>query len=218
MEELNMRDGSKSTVEELSKTTWTLAREAISAGNTSEALRLLEKAEDESEKNNNNLTSFIEQVLTHLATINEEEVAKVIRERYNQPVREWMATTQSVEDSLRKCLESQRRHQARFTIREEADKYVVTYDPCGTGGRLRRARDVGKTKKPHPWSWGKKGIPYYCTHCCVHWEILPIEQQGYPIRITMLGDRPEDPCIHLFYKKPEFIPEEYFERVGKKKK
>jgi len=33
----------------------------------------------------------------------------------------------------------------------------------------------------------------------------------------MIGERPEDPCVHLFYKKPELIPEEYFKRVGKTK-
>jgi len=48
-------------------------------------------------------------------------------------------------------------------------------------------------------------------------DIIPIELRGYPIRITIPGDKPEDPCIHLFYKKPELIPEDYFTRVGKTK-
>jgi hypothetical protein len=44
-----------------------------------------------------------------------------------------------------------------------------------------------------------------------------IELRGYPVRITLVGDKPEDPCVHLFYKKPELIPEEYFTRIGMKK-
>ena len=46
-------------------------------------------------------------------------------------------------------------------------------------------------------------------------EILPIEMRGYPICVTQYSDRPEDPCVHLYYKRPELIPDEYFTRIGK---
>lgn len=206
-----------SSLAELGKTAWMSAEEAIRAGNVAEALKYVKEAQGESEKNNDTMTSFVEQVLTHLAGIREEEVEKIIRSRYYQPVVDFIASTHTVEESLRKCIQSQRRHQAQFALAEEQDRYVVRYDPCGTGARLRRARNVGVTKKAYPWSWGKAGIPYYCSHCCIHFEILPIELQGYPVRITLMGERPEDPCVHLFYKKPELIPEEYFTRVGKTK-
>ncbi len=204
-------------VAEVGKTAWMAAEEAIRAGQTQEALKFLEECRIEGEKNNETMTSFVEQALSHLATWNEEEVEKIIRKRYRQPVIDFIASTPGVEESLRKCIQSQRKHQSHFTITEEPDRYVVRYDPCGTGGRLRRAREVGVTKKGHPWSWGRAGVPYYCAHCCIHWEILPIELRGYPVRITMIGERPEDPCVHLFYKKPELIPEEYFKRLGKSK-
>lgn len=194
--------------------TWVVLEEAIRSGRTDEALRLMNQARAESEHNNDNLTGFIEEVLSRLAAMDEEEVERVVRRRYSQAVARWISTTPGVEESLAKCVESQRRHQARFTITEEPDRYVITYDPCGTGGRLRRERAVGLTKKGHPWSWGKAGVPYYCSHCCIHWEMLPIEQRGYPIRISIPGERPEDPCVHLFYKRPELIPEEYFRAVG----
>jgi len=29
-----------------------------------------------------------------------------------------------------------------------------------------------------------------------------------------MGEKPEDPCIHYYYKKPELIPKEYFTRIG----
>jgi hypothetical protein len=198
--------------------TWVVLDEAIKAGRTAEALRLMETARIESEKNNDNLSGFIEEVMAHLACFEEEQVEKVVRNRYTHVVAKWISTTSGVEETLVKCIESHRLHQSRFTVKEEDDRYVVTYDPCGTGGRLRRLRNVGVTKAAYPWSWMKAGVPYYCTHCCIHWEILPIEQRGYPIRISIPGDRPEDPCVHLFYKKPELIPEEYFRRVGAVKK
>jgi hypothetical protein len=107
-----------------------------------------------------------------------------------------------------------RGHYSKFTITEEADRYVFRYDPCGSGGRLLRTSSVGVTKKGYPWSWGKKGISYYCTHCCLLFEIIPIELRGYPIAIVHCPEKPEDPCIHYYYKKPGLVPEKYFERVG----
>jgi hypothetical protein len=73
---------------------------------------------------------------------------------------------------------------------------------------------VGTTKKPYPWSWNKSGIPYYCCHCCVYFEIIPIELVGYPIRVHEISDDPYAPCIHYYYKKPELIPEKYYKRIG----
>ncbi len=98
---------------------------------------------------------------------------------------------------------------------EEADRYRIVLDPCGSGGRMRKTELFGVTKKTYPWSWNKSGVPYYCIHCAVMWEIIPIELRGYPIRINLCPDRSEDPCVHLFYKRPQLIPEEYFTRVGK---
>ena len=130
----------------------------------------------------------------------------------------WLSTLPGVEESLQRWAELQRAYKGNFSIIEEPDKYVVKCDPCGSGGRLRRTRSVGTLKKAYPWSWGKSGVPVYCTHCCMLFEIFPIEIRGYPIAIILSGDTPEEPCIQLFYKKPELIPEEYFTRVGKIKK
>jgi hypothetical protein len=104
------------------------------------------------------------------------------------------------------------------------------FNPCGSGGRMRRIGEVDKTpprtgkvfnlgvtKKAYPWSWGKVGVPYYCIHCCVFHEILPIEWRGYPIKITEYSDDPMAPCYWYFYKDPALIPDHYFTRIGKKK-
>jgi len=202
---------------DLSVPTWDLVSEAIKAGRSDEALDFLEYARLKSERNNNSLASFIEGAVTSLAAFDEEAVEKFLRQRYYDVNKDWLATTPGALESLQRSTESQRGHHANFTVREEPDRYVVTYDPCGSGGKMRRARIMGTTKKAYPWSWSRSGVPYYCCHCCVKWEILPIESRGYPIRINLCGDRPEDPCVHLFYKNPEAIPEEYFLKVGKTK-
>ena len=196
----------------------TLARQAIQAGKVDEALELIDYNYTEGIILHDGMISFLEETFNYLATnFGEEEVEKVLRHRYEPRMADWLSTASSVREVLQRCAEFQRSHYSNITIVEEPDRYVTTCDPCGSGGRLRRTRSVEVTKKAYPWSWSKSGVPYYCTHCSIMWEIVPIELRGYPIRITLPGDRPEDPCIHLFYKKPELIPEDYFTRVGMKK-
>ena len=203
---------------DLATPSWDLVSAAIKAGEADEALNFLEYTRfNESQVNNDSFVSFVETVLTHLAGFGEEQLPEVLRKRYIPRMTEFLSTTHGVEDILQRATESQRRHHANFTVTEEPDKYVVRYDPCGSGGRLRRTTEMGTTKKAYPWSWGKVGVPYYCCHCCVNWEMIAIELQGYPARLTLVGEKAEDPCIHLYYKKPELIPEEYFTRIGMKK-
>jgi hypothetical protein len=200
---------------DLARSNFDLVSEAIKAGKAEESLEFLEYARIESQANNDSYVSTIEYLLTSLASFDEEGLFKFLKPRYEGKMREFLATSRGVEDVLQRCTEAHRRHHGVFTVKEEPERYMATYDPCGSGGRLRRTRSLGTTKKGYPWSWGKAGIPYYCLHCCISWEIAAIELRGYPLRITLIGERPEDPCVHLFYKKPELIPEEYFTRIGK---
>ncbi len=204
-------------VTELAIPTWTLVREAIQSGRTDEALDFMEYECTRNKEVHDILVQFMERFITHIASFGEEEVEKIWRQIFDSLAGSLGSRALSVEETLQLDAEFQRCHYGDFTVVEEPDRYVMTCDPCGSLGRLRRTRSVGVTKKAYPWSRGKSGVPYYCTHCAIFWEIIPIEQQEYPKRIHLLGDRPEDPCVHLFYKKPELIPEEYFTRIGKTK-
>jgi len=201
-------------VAELAIPTWNLVREAMRAGRTDEALDFIEYGCAESKAIHDASISIIDDAVTYFARFGEEEIPKLFRQSFYPLVKDWMSVTPGIEETLHRCAEFQRSHFSDFTIVEEPDRYVVRCDPCGSGGRLRRTKSIGTTKKAYPWSWSKSGIPYYCTHCCVAWEIIPTELWGYPIRINLVTDRPEDPCVHLFYKKPELIPEEYFTQIG----
>lgn len=111
---------------------------------------------------------------------------------------------------------------------EEHDRFVVTFDPCGSGGRMRRGGTeepsrvegpfgYGLSEGAHPWTWGEKNVCLYCAHCSVVNEILPIDAVGYPKRVTQYPAEPGDPCRWLIYKRPEDIPDEYYTRVGRVK-
>ena len=198
---------------ELGIPTKTLVRQAIQAGRTDEALDCLEYCLTEHQEIHNQLVAFVDDTLTYLATLGEEEVLKAIRHRYEKRVRDWLSSAPGLAEQIHLFTELDRGHFANFTVVEEPDRYVISYDPCGSGGRLWRTRDVGTTKQAYPWSFNKIGIPYYCAHCCAM-EIIATEVRGYPVYITLPPEKPEDPCVHLYYKKPELIPEEYFTRTG----
>jgi hypothetical protein len=201
---------------DLGKSTWAYVRKAIKAGQMDEASKLIDYELGTFQRLIDSLTLGREMLLIRLASFDEEEIEKFHRERYTPVVQDWLATTPGVEESLQRFTEGFRPFTRNLRVQEDADKYIMTLDPCGTGGRLRRNKGiVGATKKAYPWSWRRVGVCYYCSHCCMFQEILPIEMRGYPICVTQYADRRENPCVHLYYKKPELIPDEYFIRIGK---
>ena len=212
---------------EIEKYEWDSVYEAIKSGRTEEALKLLEQGLDMSTLQHNSLVSFAGMAITHLARFGEEELEKLFRDRYGPQAQEWISTTPGAKESVEKFAWLMENPHSKVTITEEPDKYVLTLAPCRTGGRLRRGVvvgpskasgvKIGTTKSAYPWSWGKSGVSYYCSHDCVFLEIVPIELRGYPIGVVRYAEKPEDPCVILFYKKPELIPEEYFTRLGKTK-
>lgn len=115
-------------------------------------------------------------------------------------------------------------------VQEEEDRYVMYFDACGSGGRMRRGDPVAGTpprrmppfnfgviKEAHDYTWGFKDVGYYCVECCAMHEQLPIELGTYPL--WWAGYNPDHfaPCIRYIYKDPEKVPAEFFTRIGKKK-
>ncbi len=201
-------------VAELAIPTSTLVCEAMQAGRVDEALNFLQYSCAENQAMHDIMVVFVDDVLAHLARFGEGEVLKLMRQRYYDRVKSWLSVTPGVEETLQVLAEYFRSHFSNFTVVEEPDRYIMSLNPCGSGGRLRRSRHVATTKEAYPWSWGKSGVSYYCTHCCVFFEIIPTELRGYPLAINLIAERPEEPCVQLYYKKPELIPEEYFTRIG----
>jgi hypothetical protein len=103
-------------------------------------------------------------------------------------------------------------------IAEEPDRYVLSFDPCGSGGRMRREADDdgrhGAAVEAYPWTWGQKGVCLYCAHCSVVNEIIPMQAIGRPKRVTEYPRQPGDKCRWLIYKDPADIPDEFYQRVG----
>ena len=120
---------------------------------------------------------------------------------------------------------------------ELPDRYVLRFDPCGSGGRTTRGDPVEgtpprmeapyewrETKEPAPWNHYRPGVCVYCAHCVVLTEIMPVDAFGYPVRAVdppRYGETDEHghptKCAWTMFKDPAAVPEEYYTRIGRTK-
>lgn len=102
------------------------------------------------------------------------------------------------------------------TLREYDDRYELTFDPCGSGGAMRRRLGSTQARLPaaSPATFGRAGeVPHYCTHCAINARTA-IARFGWPVYVTRFDPDPARPCGWTVYKTPEAIPEQYFKEVG----
>jgi hypothetical protein len=120
---------------------------------------------------------------------------------------------------------------------EDDDKFVISFDPCGSGNRGQRGDPVegtpsrseapyhfGVTTQEHDWAWNETGICYYCAHCCYALEYWPARQWGHPLRVIDSPRYPDETagpepkkCTWTIYKSLEAIPSAAYERIGMSK-
>lgn len=102
------------------------------------------------------------------------------------------------------------------TLREYDDRYELIFDPCGSGGAMRRRLGSAQARLPaaSPATFGRAGeVPPYCTHCAINARTA-IARFGWPVYITRFNPDPAKPCGWTIYKTPDGIPEQYFEELG----
>ena len=154
---------------------------------------------------------WIWDLLTHIADEHgEEAVYRALRKSQGGWMlrRTWKGfLAMDVEQRVQLSAEMMRAHMCgpdqdgTAEIVEDDDKYKIFMDPCGSGGRMRRGDPVdgtpsrlgppynfGVTVEAQEWSFGKRGVPYYCAHCAIN-EKLPMEWGGHPLWVTGLSGR-----------------------------
>lgn len=150
----------------------------------------------------------------------------------------------TLERNLYLVLEAMRAHlcgperDGTVEFEEHDDRFVLRFDPCGSGGRSMRGDEIegtgsrvlapyefGVTREKHDWAWNSEGICYYCAHCCFALEKLPAERWGHPVRVVdppVWGGSADAPstrrrCTWSVYKSLAAIPEEAYRRIGHQK-
>jgi hypothetical protein len=222
----------KEGIEELGVGTVRVINDLIDQGKAEEAKAMVDYFRTEMLVVHDIYAQYVQDILAFIAgTFGEDQVEAAFRaalgtwfaeryEAYNKMTLE--ERVQLTAEGMRCHLDGPER-KGDFTLIEEKDRFVYRWDPCGSGGALRRraaakGTEVASAKEAHPWTWGKKGVCLYCSHCSLVNEILPVENFGYPNRITEYPENPGDPCTWYIYKDPDDIPEEYYRRIGKTKR
>ena len=224
---------------ELGLATAELVCQAIDEGRYEDAKALARYTVGEGKGLHDLFCDWIWDLLTHIAKRHgEQEMYETLRETQGTWMlkRTWkaflgMSITQRVQFSaeMMRAHHSGPQQDGGIEVLEEADRYVIKIDPCGSGGRMRRGDPVdgtssrlgppynfGTTSKGYDWSWGKQDVPYYCVHCCVN-EMMPMEWGGHPLWVTGYDPDASKPCAWYVYKTAEAIPQEVYTRVGRKK-
>ena len=95
-----------------------------------------------------------------------------------------------------------------FELIELEDRYILRFDPCGSGGRTLRGDWIERTPGAHggavqlggdpggatTWNHGSRASASTASHCIVLMEEMPIDRFGYPVRVidppALPGHRP----------------------------
>ena len=176
--------------------------------------------------------------LEHVATLVDEAVERLGEDRLGElwaelqrdgiafyretygPDRPW---PQSAERLVQSAIEGMHGHlggprrRGEVTVAEHADRIALSFDVCGSGGRLLAGRAHGVVDGAHGFAWSTRGVCRYCVHCCVLQQLTPIDDLGYPARVIDPPTRPGDSCTWTVYRDPSLVPDEAFARVGRRR-
>lgn len=181
---------------------------------------------------NDVVVQWIQDVLTALAdAFGEEEPARAMRPAFDRIWREryrtWDALTPH--EQLALSSEGMRAHfggptrRGEFRVVEEADRFTMSFDPCGTGGVLRRGdpetgsapyATTGVSRTPLPETWGKTGVHWYCAHCNLYMERFPALDGGRIVRPLSHDLDHQKPCVWHVYKDRDQIRAAHYEAIG----
>lgn len=113
------------------------------------------------------------------------------------------------------------RRRGDITIAEEADRYVFSFDPCGSCGVMRRGDpETGRRTDPlaanttaTAWSWFRTGVSWYGIHSPIAMEWIWMRDGRPPIRPHEGCDR-DHACRWYVYKDIDKTPAAFYERMG----
>lgn len=192
----------------LGESTWDLLEDAIRAGDTTNAIRLLDYLhEGETAPRHFALFDWMygtqSYVVETFGDLGYHDMFRAETEHAQAAAPPGTlggfsaAILSDVEALVKRQAEIMRGHwppRGGILITEEPDRYVMNFFPCNSGGRMLRSgmtegkwslavTPVGPDGRPYPWSWSAAGKPFYCLHCALGRGVMAIEARGYPIRL-----------------------------------
>lgn len=204
---------------------------ATAAGDLAGALTASERLWLEFKIPHDVLVAWINELLGYLAQQTEQAVLDSIIETHQSIWGDRYATWDSMTpwEKVALTVEGMRGHlsgasrKGDVLVREEHDRYVIAFDPCGTGGVLRRGdpesgraafRTTSVSRQAHDWTWGKTGVHWYCSHCAIAMEWLPGRRRGHPLRPLDHDLDHYAPCVWYVYKDEKQTRAYHYPRTG----
>jgi hypothetical protein len=206
--------------------------EAVRANDKVAAYTWLERMWLEFKVPHDVLVAWINEMFAHLALDTEQRILDSILEthqsiwgnRYEKwdLMTPWEKVALTVE-GMRGHLSGQSR-KGDVRVWDEGDRFAISFDPCGTGGVLRRGDpDTGRkpyqtdglNQETHEWIWEEKtGVHWYCSHCAIAMEWLPGNQRGYVFRPLDHNLDHQAPCVWYVYKDEKKSRAYHYPRTG----
>ena len=202
----------------------TKAIESIQSGKTDEAVANVDVMYETTKLLHDGLIDTLSSLLTFVAKrYGEETVGEAWRYVGNEMWAPFMIvgrkegwlTFEQLRDFL---IASHWAHHSDFTVEEDDEKAVFTIKDCGVCGRLtkegkldntdRQPGNYGTIKEAHPWTLGQKGLPYYCVHAPMFFNVLGKELRWdamdchFGRQFDKDGNPVDEPCITIIYKQP----------------
>ena len=210
-------------VREIEMPTAQLIEEAIDAGDTARAKKLLRAMTGDWQRNKDYSINWIAQLLSFIGReLGEPAVERALRDLGDRLVRPRRGAPADARKRMEGIARAMKANGADVKFNEDDEKYELSFR-CGSGGML---IDSGAYSEPKnyltlqekgPVTFGRDELPVYCAHCSVNNEIQPIEWDGAPQTVEYPPEQPGERCVHHIYKDAAGVPEEVFARIGKTK-
>jgi hypothetical protein len=210
-------------------------QEAIAGRDAALAVNWLDRMRLEFKNPHEMLVAWIQDLLTYIAnTWGEEAVLDSILETHQSIWGDRYARWDQMTPHEKLALTVEGMRGGHFSgpdrrgdveLRDEGDRLVMVMQPCGSGGILRGGDpetgrgpypvgEGGVNRKPHPWTWQKTGVHWYCSHCAISMEWLPGRKRGRPLRPLDHIMNPAGPCTWYIYKDEAQTRAYHYPRTG----
>jgi hypothetical protein len=211
-------------LKEMSRRTLDVLQEAIEKGDKAKARDLAQRMYEEFNYLHDGYGIWVTGLQSYIyRNYGIEEVEKAEREAHTIEAKTVFKPLENADfrTTIEHMAKGLRGHLQPLSIVEDDEKVLITMKPCGSGERIILSggyeAGLARVKEPHRITYGMKDFPIYCVHCPVM-EMLTYESAGNLGAVRLISDPMEIGFCHFaFYKDPANIPEEFYDRIGKKK-
>ena len=199
----------KEELKAMGERTLDLLESSIEAGDMETAKKLSQRMYSEFLAMHDLYRDWVTDILTFIGKRYGEEV---LYEALKETVGGYTArlssryTNKPIRRKMKILVAGLRGHLQPFKIEEDDEKFIITPQPCGSGGRLIKEGGYGppyhflKIEKPQPMTFNRSNFPVYCAHCYFQ-NITATEPGGPPLFITEPSQKlGEKPCRIYVYK------------------